>query len=109
MCVVLAFVRCPFQHLPMPATTKYVGLVQRRTHKYSTSNLRFVRRHHQWSKIQQKKGINDQRRGQVYARVFRVSKLFAFFTRRAARGVIRHHPPIATVRPEPNVGPSRTL
>jgi hypothetical protein len=27
----------------------------------------------QWSKIQQKKGINDQRRGQIYARAFRVS------------------------------------
>ncbi|KAI9457744.1 YebC-like protein [Lactarius psammicola] len=27
--------------------------------------------HNKWSKIQQKKGINDQRRGQVYARAFR--------------------------------------
>jgi len=28
---------------------------------------------YQWSKIQQKKGVNDQRRSQVYARVSRVS------------------------------------
>ena len=41
----------------------------------------------QWSKIQQKKGINDQRRGQIYARAFRVSMLMPllFLTLRLTR------------------------
>jgi hypothetical protein len=76
----------------MPATTKYafvhVELYQ------PTLHLRY----HQWSKIQQKKGINDQRRGQVYARAFRVSNLLPS-TRRIIT-LLRRHP--TTVPPWPN-------
>ncbi|KAI0253951.1 transcriptional regulator TACO1-like protein [Lactifluus subvellereus] len=51
----------------MRVTTKYAPRPSPVSRSLFTSGL------FQWSKIQQKKGINDQRRGQVYARAFRVS------------------------------------
>lgn len=58
----------------------YAGHNKVRTRPSPVSRSLFTSGLLQWSKIQQKKGINDQRRGQAYARAFRVSiRPFFFF------------------------------